>query len=301
MPEPSKESQRKSPGKRRLQASRARGRKPATASDFTALPGLPIPPREQWLLATRRLGQRVLLFDRLDSTNTLAAALAHDSANDGLVILADEQTAGRGQHGRSWQCQPGLGVLLSVLVFPPNALRRPVLLAAWAAVSVCRTIRRTTGLEPQIKWPNDVLVSGRKVCGILIEQARGTVVGVGLNVNQTQDALRAANLPDAASLAILTGRFLDCSEMARLLIRELDREYDRLCSGELSRLEASWKNWTGLLGKTVVVEGTQGFYRGRLRRLSWDLVEVQVPDGELLHLKPETIKHLTAEPASSLQ
>src|SRR5947209_1089773 len=132
-------------------------------------------PRETWTLPTRRVGRRVLIFDRLDSTNNVAAGLADSIENDGVAIVADEQTSGRGQHGRSWTCPAGNGVLLSVLLFPPPGVRRPALLTAWAAVSVCETIRELAGLSASIKWPNDVLVSGRKVCGILLEQGRGTV------------------------------------------------------------------------------------------------------------------------------
>src|SRR5262245_7038273 len=115
-------------------------------------------PIDEWHLDTRLLGRRVLVFDRVDSTNTIASGLADDRSNEGIVILAHEQTKGRGQHGRTWQCDPGAGVLLSVLLFPPSALRRPVVLAAWAAHSVCETIVEFTGLEAQIKWPNDVLI-----------------------------------------------------------------------------------------------------------------------------------------------
>ena len=108
-----------------------------------------------------------------------------------------------------WQCRPGDGVLLSVLLFPPPALRRPAVLTAWAAVAVCETVRRLTGLPARIKWPNDVLLRGRKVCGILIEQGRGAVVGVGLNVRQTADDFAAAGLPSAASLSQFTDADLD--------------------------------------------------------------------------------------------
>src|SRR5713101_3647282 len=111
--------------------------------------------REEWSLETKRIGRRVLVFDQVDSTNTQAAALAQDLANDGVVLLAREQTAGRGQHGRSWFSEAGTSVLLSVLFFPPLNLRRPVILAAWAANSVCETIRQLLGLQAKIKWPND--------------------------------------------------------------------------------------------------------------------------------------------------
>ncbi|MBV9122728.1 MAG: biotin--[acetyl-CoA-carboxylase] ligase [Planctomycetes bacterium] len=256
-------------------------------------------PREEWNLGTRRLGRRVWLFDRLDSTNRLAAALADDPANDGLVILAGEQTAGRGQHGRTWQCSPGTGVLLSVLLFPSISLRRPALLTAWAAVSVCETIRALSGLEPRIKWPNDVLIQGKKVCGILMDQWRRTVAGIGLNVNQTADDLARAELPDAGSLAVFTGQRLDVSTVARRLIEQLDEEYDRLCWGNLAALETSWKAGLGLLGQEVVAECWKGQYQGRLSDLSWDEVVLEGADGRRWRFAPEGVKHLEPAPGDS--
>ncbi len=249
-------------------------------------------PRATWSLPTRHLGRRVLVFDRVDSTNTLAAQLAADPANAGTVILADEQLAGRGQHGRSWVCPPGAGVLLSVLLFPPPALRRPVVLTSWAAVAVCETIRELTALEARIKWPNDVLLEDRKVCGILIEQGKGTVVGIGLNVNQSAESFAAAGLTLAGSLALWTGQPLDRSAAARRLIECLDREYDFLCRGDLDRLRAAWKQRTGLVGREVVVKALDQTYLGLLRELSWDNVELQLPEGNVLCLRPETVKHV---------
>src|SRR6516162_7724151 len=105
------------------------------------------PPREEWSLDTRRLGRRVLVFDRLDSTNNRAAQLADDPANNGLAILADEQMAGRGQHGRAWLAATGQSALLSILFSPPPELWRPVVLTAWAAVAVCATIREITRMQ----------------------------------------------------------------------------------------------------------------------------------------------------------
>src|SRR5262249_46652758 len=156
----------------------------------------------------------------LDSTSTYAAALAADPGNAGVAVLAEEQTAGRGQYGRSWLCPGKTGVLMSLLLFPPPQARRPALLTAWAAVSVCETVLRTAGLQATIKWPNDVVLQGRKVCGILIEQTRGTVVGIGLNVLQTAESFAAAGLPEAASLALFTDWPLDRYDIARRLLVE---------------------------------------------------------------------------------
>src|SRR5260370_20072324 len=121
-------------------------------------------------METTAIGRKVLVYDCVESTNTFAAALANSPDSQQLSILAAEQTAGRGQHGRTWTAAPGSSVLLSLLLFPPDALRRPPVLTAWAAVSVCKTIHQLTGVPAKIKWPNDVLLHWKKVCRILIEQ-----------------------------------------------------------------------------------------------------------------------------------
>ncbi len=247
---------------------------------------------EEWRLDTRRLGRRVLVFDRLDSTNDYAASQADDCGNDGLVVLAREQAAGRGQYGRVWQCPRGAGVLLSVLLFPPEPLRRPALLAAWAAVSVCETVSDVTGLAASIKWPNDVLVHGLKVCGILIEQARGTVVGIGLNVNQGDESFAAAGLPQAASLASLTDTERETDDVARLLIGRLDQNYDRLCLGDRAPLEGAWKKRLGLLGRDVRAVCPDATHRGVLRAVGWDGIVLERPDGRMLSLPPETVRQI---------
>jgi BirA family biotin operon repressor/biotin-[acetyl-CoA-carboxylase] ligase len=248
--------------------------------------------RDEWHPATRRIGRRVLHFDCLDSTNSFALSQAGDAANDGLGVLADEQTAGRGQHGRSWSCPGGSGILLSLLVFPPPALRRPAILTAWAAVSVCELILEQTHLQAKIKWPNDVLVKGRKVCGILIEQSHGTVVGIGLNVNQPAEHFAAAGLTQAASLATLTACQRDCGQLARRLIEHLDDEYDLLCQGDLAALEACWKWRLGLLGKQVIAQTATGVERGRLRDVTFAGIELAASTGEMLQLPPEVVQHL---------
>jgi BirA family biotin operon repressor/biotin-[acetyl-CoA-carboxylase] ligase len=255
--------------------------------------------REQWHLDTRHIGRRVLVFDRADSTNTLASQLPGELRQDGLVILADEQSRGRGQHGRSWHCPAGTGVLMSVLLLPPEELRRPVLLAAWAAVSVCETIRQSIGQQARIKWPNDVLLHGRKVCGILIEQRQGVIAGIGLNVTQTAEMFEAAGLPDAGSLALFTDRQLIVADIARLLIRQLDAEYERLREGDWATLEACWKWHTGLLGRSVHVECQNAVYQGRLCEQGWDGLELAIPGEPRLRLQPEIIRHVSPLPSSS--
>src|SRR5262249_40466820 len=109
-----------------------------------------------WESGGRMVGRETRVFDAVDSTNKLALSLADNPNPNGLVLLARAQTAGRGQYGRVWQAPTESSVLMSVLLFPPSALRRPAILTAWAAVSVCETILKLTNLQAKIKWPNDV-------------------------------------------------------------------------------------------------------------------------------------------------
>jgi BirA family biotin operon repressor/biotin-[acetyl-CoA-carboxylase] ligase len=254
-------------------------------------------PQAEWEFPSRRVGRRVLVFDRVDSTNNLAAALAARPDSEGLAVLADEQSAGRGQHGRSWIAPPRSSVLLSVLLYPPAELCRPVILTAWAAVSVCEVVRQTTGIPPRIKWPNDVLVRGRKICGILIEQSqhgstRAMVAGIGLNVGQTDEELAAAGLPLATSLQASGAGNVQRDAIAGELLARLDDEYDRLCQGDRTTLEALWQWHLGLLGKEVVAECADGLHAGRLREAGFDGIVLQNGEQDLQVLFPETILHL---------
>src|ERR1043165_6060501 len=161
---------------------------------------------------------------------------------------------------------------MSLLLFPPPNLRRPVLLTAWAAVSVCETIHKLTNLPPMIKWPNDVFLGGKKVCGILIEQRTtghaehplATVVGIGLNLTQSAQMFEQAALPLAGSLLSVSGITFPYEDVVRELIRQLDEQYHLLIEDAGDTLESLWNSWLGLLGKEVIVEGVRQEYKGWL-------------------------------------
>jgi BirA family biotin operon repressor/biotin-[acetyl-CoA-carboxylase] ligase len=262
-------------------------------------------PRETWHFDTERVGRRVLVFDELDSTNTHAARLAGtddaEAEPDGLVLIAEQQTAGRGQHGRVWQSRPGSSLLMSVVLRPPPELCRPVVLTAWAAVAVADAVLALTGAQARIKWPNDLLIRGKKVCGILIEQSgRGdrvtAIAGVGLNLTQTTDEFAAANLPDATSLSIVGGGLIDARTAAGVVIRKLDTEYARLLNGERVAVEADWKWRVGLLGRHVLIEHPGGAVTtGRLRDMAFDGLEIENSDGFVHVVAPESVAHIRAQ------
>ena len=267
-----------------------------------------IAPVEQWQFDTTRVGRRVHVYEELASTNTLAAELPVRVPDelDGMIVLARHQTAGRGRFGRTWRSRPGSSVLMSVVLVLPPDLRRPSILTAWAAVAVGEAVRELAGVQAQIKWPNDLLIRGKKVCGILIEQGVGagaanqplfrTVVGIGLNLNQTAAEFAAAGLPDATSLGTEAGVEFDLRSAADALVRHLDAEYCRLLDGERVAVETDWKWRTGLLGRQVIIELTDGTrIAGRMREMGFAGLEVEASDGQVRVIVPEAVEHVRAE------
>lgn len=222
------------------------------------------PDQIEWELGTAIVGRRVAVWRKVASTNDLAARAAGSAANQGLVILAEEQTAGRGRRGRSWSAPAGSAVLMSVLVFPPPALDDPAWLTAWGAVAVAEVVERWTGRIARIKWPNDVRVEGRKVAGILVERAGGSVVGIGLNALATARDFPEDLRDSAGSLAMLSARSIDRSEVARDLIRGLDARYREGLDLGADALKAAWQGRLERLGEAVRVETPAGPVLGRL-------------------------------------
>ena len=229
----------------------------------------------EWELGTKLIGRRVAVWNRVASTNDLAARASGSLANDGLVILAEEQTAGRGSRGRSWIAPPASSILMSVLLFPPAPLASPAWLTALAAVAVAEAIEfgdlapRPAGAhrDVRIKWPNDILVDGRKVAGILVERGRGTVIGIGLNVNLARDDFPDELRETATSLSRAFGRPLDRSLLVRKMLGVLDRLYDGSITGGPDRLNSEYERRSDHLGHDVEVSTSSGVVTGRLGTL----------------------------------
>jgi BirA family biotin operon repressor/biotin-[acetyl-CoA-carboxylase] ligase len=215
-------------------------------------------------LGTRRVGRRIAVWNRVVSTNDLAAHAAASTANEGLVILAEEQTAGRGRRGRQWVAPASSSLLMSVLLFPSEGLAEAGWLTALGAVAVAEVVAAWTGLDARIKWPNDVRIAGRKIAGILVERGDGAVIGVGLNANASLDDFPEELHETATSLRILMGEPVDRSELARALIRRLDDWYDRGRSLGPDALNPAWRDRSEHLGRMVRVATPSGAYVGRL-------------------------------------
>lgn len=179
------------------------------------------------------------------STMDLASAAAAAGAPEGLVVLADTQTAGRGRRGRSWSSPPGAGLYLSLVLRPPvDAPRVTALVTLAAGVAVRRAIQRATGLIAQLKWPNDVVIGSRKLAGVLAEglhvgsAQQAVVLGIGVNVTD------AAHPPEVAGRAIsLTacGCVIDRRALERALLQDMSTVYEALCRGQADDILREWR------------------------------------------------------------
>jgi len=188
--------------------------------------------------------------------------LRESSLPEGTIATADHQTAGRGRLGRPWVETPGTAALVSVLLRPPRE-RPAAQLSLVGGLSVAEAVERVAGLPALIKWPNDVLVDGRKVAGVLAEQLGDAVVlGVGINVNQDEARLPAdARLP-AASLRSLTDRVFDREEVLRVLLERLDDRYAGWREEGLAALLPELAARDFLRGRRVTVAGAVGVAGG---------------------------------------
>lgn len=234
-------------------------------------------------LGTRFVGRRVAVWERVASTNDLAARAALSTANEGLVVLAEEQRSGRGRRGRTWTAPPRSSVLMSVLLFPDGPLADPAWLTALGAVAAAEVVAEWTGRDARIKWPNDVRVDGRKIAGVLVERGAGAVVGIGLNANLAVADLPAEFRDGATSLSQLVGGPVDRSEVVRALVRRLDGHYERARAEGPGPLARTWRDRSEHLARQVVVRARSAEFQGRL-------VELELLGAVVLETGTETLR-----------
>lgn len=218
---------------------------------------------------------KLLIRDQVDSTNTQLKALAAQGAAEGTVLLAEEQTAGRGTHGRSFQSPRGDGLYLSVLLRPRVSLADLLTLTGWVAVAVRRAIEAAAGAPAQIKWLNDIWLNGRKLCGILTElsllgesaEPDYVVVGIGVNVNQTADTFRSQGL-DGIAVSLAGGGFpVGRNRLAACLLDQLERMYRAFPEGRQEYLD-DYRRHCVTLGRTVTFEEQGRTLTGTTRAVS---------------------------------
>ncbi|MCO5051207.1 MAG: biotin--[acetyl-CoA-carboxylase] ligase [Verrucomicrobiae bacterium] len=222
---------------------------------------------------TEALGRDIRVFERTTSTNDIVEKLARDGVKEGVVVFAEAQTKGRGRLGRTWISPTRKGLWFSLLLRPKLRPQEATQLTVIAATAAARAIRAVTGLRPEIKWPNDLLIGGKKVVGILTELSaevdcvKHITLGIGVSVNLTEMEFPAELRKIATSLRMELGKPVERAELATAILRELDVDYARIRRGEFPALADEWEAQCATIGRQVTVEVGRRKIGGRAEAL----------------------------------
>jgi BirA family biotin operon repressor/biotin-[acetyl-CoA-carboxylase] ligase len=238
-------------------------------------------------LSTKIFGRKLFVYDSIDSTNACAKILANKGAEEGTVVIADHQTAGRGRFGKTWHAESGSSVLFSVIVRPTFGMDKIGLLPFFAAAGIALAVETITGLQCECKWPNDVLLNKRKCCGILMEsnlqknKLDYVIIGIGLNVNQKNFFTDLEG--KATSLRNECGREIDRRNVFCQIMSSLESLYKHVSRGDFNNVLMEWKARATLLGKRIMLTQAEAVIEGMAINLA--------PDGGLV-VETKTGRHV---------
>ena len=261
-------------------------------------PDLLIPQEVQRGLFTKYIGKEIYYFPELKSTNIMAKEKALHRAegiNEGTLIIAERQSAGKGRLGREW-FSPAGGICLSIILYPqlpPSYIPRITLMTA---VAVVKAIKICTQIESQIKWPNDILINEKKVCGILTEMSaeldiiNWVVVGIGINVNIDHREFPEDIQENTISLKEVSDKEILRVRMVQIFLQEFERYYESLKRREFSSILKEWKLYSHTLGRKIRVDMGERIVTGEAVNINEEGALIfKKEDGELIKIISGTI------------
>lgn len=233
------------------------------------------------------IGREIFFYEKVGSTNTVASNLA-EQVVEGTVFLADIQEKGRGRLGRVWVSPQGENIYMSIILRPQIETKDATLITIMAAVASANALRKTTGLNISIKWPNDLICHERKIGGILTEMKTDqkgilfSVIGTGINVNTDIDAFPEDVREIATSVKNETGKLFSREEIIAEILNEINNWYMILKTMKREVLLAEWQRLTSTLGKEVIVVIGQEIYKGFAEAIDDEgMLILRLPSGEM--------------------
>jgi len=261
-------------------------------------PDLLIPQEVQRRLLTKYIGKEVYYFPELKSSNIIAKEKALHRAegiNEGTLIIAERQSAGKGRLGREW-FSPAGGIWLSIILYPqlpPSYIPRITLMTA---VAVVKAIKMCVQIKPQIKWPNDILINEKKVCGILTEMSaeldiiNWVVVGIGINVNIDHRKFPEDIQENTISLKEVLGKEVLRVKMVQVFLQEFEKYYESLKRREFSSILKEWKLYSHTLGRKIRVDMGEKIVTGEAVNINEEgALIIKKENGELVEIISGTI------------
>ncbi|HBY56514.1 MAG TPA: biotin--[acetyl-CoA-carboxylase] ligase [Candidatus Atribacteria bacterium] len=261
-------------------------------------PDLLIPPEVQRELSTSYIGKKIFYFPELESTNIIAKEkVLHRSEviDEGTIIITEKQSAGKGRLGRKW-FSPAGGIWLSIILFPqlpPSYIPRITLMTA---VAIVKAIKIRTQIKSQIKWPNDILIQGEKVCGILTEMSaeldiiNWIVVGVGINVNIDNQEFPEDIREKTTSLKEVLDREVPRVRLVQVFLQEFERYYEKLKRKEFPSILEEWKLYSCTIGREIRINIGERIISGKAVDISEEgALILKKENGELIEIISGTI------------
>ncbi|MCD4704348.1 MAG: biotin--[acetyl-CoA-carboxylase] ligase [Methanosarcinaceae archaeon] len=224
-------------------------------------------------LDTDVIGHEIHYFDEVDSTNNVAKEMGHN-APEGTIVISEIQTSGRGRKGHQWVSPYG-GIWLSIILKPTISPRHASRMTLVAGIAVVNAMKKL-GVTASLKWPNDVLVKGKKICGILTEMDAEpehidfVVVGIGINANINPDAMNEELRKTSTSLSIELGKRIDRADFVQSILYELEQEYTKLSTQSFSFILEEWMSKSDTIGRRVRVITPQKTIEGNVTGITAD-------------------------------
>jgi BirA family biotin operon repressor/biotin-[acetyl-CoA-carboxylase] ligase len=225
---------------------------------------------------TKVIGRDIRVFQETTSTNDVIERLARDGVQEGVVVFAESQTKGRGRLGRKWLSPAGKGLWFSILLRPALRPQEATRITIASATALRRAVHKHTALHAGVKWPNDILINGRKVAGILTEmgaeldRVKYITLGIGVDANMNASDFPSDLRTLVTSLKIELGKPVSRAGLAVDILREFDFEYDRVCTGNFADVADEWEHHCTTIGQTVRVQAQDRHIRGRAESLAED-------------------------------
>lgn len=239
-------------------------------------------------LTTKRYGKTINYYETCDSTQPIAHDLAQNGAADGVIVVSEEQVMGNGRMARPWSSKAFKGIWMSVITKPQLTPQQAPQMTLVAAVAIVRAIEEVTELVPQIKWPNDLLLNGKKVSGILTElQAdpdlvKAIILGIGINVNQEVAEFPAELASIATSLKIEKGESVNRAKLIAAVLKYLERYVDLYVESGFAPIKLLWESYSNTIGKQVRAVMVQETVEGMAIGITDEgMLELQLADGSI--------------------
>jgi BirA family transcriptional regulator, biotin operon repressor / biotin---[acetyl-CoA-carboxylase] ligase len=248
-------------------------------------------------LTTKYLGQNLIAYDKVTSTQKLAYQFAQEGVNDGTIVIAEEQTLGKGRLDRAWHSPAGTGIWMSMIIRPKLLPHQAPQLTLLTAVAIVRAIENHLNIDCEIKWPNDILIGGKKAVGILTElhadpdRINSVIIGIGINVNTKENDFPDELKQIATSLTIAKGEEVNRVSLVQAILVSFENLYENYLTHGFEMIKLLWESYSTSIGKEIVARTLHGSIKGYAKGITSEgVLMLEESDGKMHYIHSADIE-----------